>query len=304
MSHRDRAALQALSRAESAPCFGAAALLKGPGLCPSHPEAALVPDLAIAGDDKSDAYGDNCFVGAPYTARRTCTYGHGRIRVALVGNSHAGHWLPALQEIATRNDWTLTTYLVSVCNVSDAATSMHTVTLKDACSGYGRWVFDQTSGRRYDLVITSERQTTRVPGSTWATTRAAAEKGYSSYLERWRTSGATVVVLKDPVSPPASVGRVPECLSKNPDDRTRCSWPHDPAQPSDSGAYRWMDPLSDAARAHRVPVVDLDDLLCPDGTCQPVIGGVVTFFDASHLTATYSRTLAPALRARIAKALA
>ena len=304
VSHRDGAARVALNRAAAAPCFGAATLLDGPGRCPARPATALVPDLSIAGEDKSDAYADSCFVGAPYTARLTCTYGHGRTKVALVGNSHAGHWLPGLQRVAEQNGWTITTYLVSVCNVSDAATSLPTVTMKQACSAYSRWVYDQTRGHRFDLVLTSERQSATVPGATWATTEAASARGYARYLRRWTAGGARVVVLKDPVSPTATVGRVPECLSKNPGDRSRCTWPHDQPRPASAGAYRWMDPLTDAAREQRVPVVDLDDLLCPGGTCQPAIGGVVTFFDASHLTATYARTLAPALRDRIAKALA
>ena len=35
------------------------------------------------------------------------------------------------------------------------------------------------------------------------------------------------------------------------------------------------------------------DWFCPDGTCEPVIGGVITYFDTAHITATYAQTLAP-----------
>jgi peptidoglycan/LPS O-acetylase OafA/YrhL len=293
----------ALASAKVSPCFGAAALVRGPEACPVNPKARLWPSLSLADKDKSDAYADNCFVGEPYTARYQCTYGHGPIKVALVGNSHAGHWLPSLQRIADQRGWTITTYLVSICNVSDAGTSMRTHSLQEGCARYARWVFDQTKGHAYDLVITSERQTMRVPGTSWGETALASRDGYRSYLQRWLSSGARVVVIKDVVPPGNAVGRVPECLSKH--DRKACTWRYSQPAPTSSKAYFWMDPLSDAARqlAGRVPVISMDDLLCRKDVCQPVIGDVVTYFDASHLTATYAETLAPELGARIARAV-
>lgn len=38
--------------------------------------------------------------------------------------------------------------------------------------------------------------------------------------------------------------------------------------------------------------VDLNQYICPDRECRPSQGGVVTYLDDSHLTGTYSRTLA------------
>lgn len=45
--------------------------------------------------------------------------------------------------------------------------------------------------------------------------------------------------------------------------------------------------------------VDLNEFICPDGICRPVQGGVVTYLDAGHLTATYTRTLAQHFSAAI-----
>jgi peptidoglycan/LPS O-acetylase OafA/YrhL len=297
-----------LAKAERSgdPCFGAGSIVRGPQACPVKPNAPLIPDLSIAGEDKSDAYRDKCFTGAPYRSHLTCTYGNGPIRVALVGNSHAGHWLPALQLVAKQRGWTITTYLVSVCNVSDARTAFPTADQVNSCAAYARWVFDRTKGSAYDLVITSERQSSRVPGKSWGATAGASAAGYASYLRRWSASGARVVVLKD-VTPPGPRGRLPECLAQHPTDREKCAWPLEQPVPRDPKAYRWMDPLYVAASTlgdPHVAVVSMDDLLCPRGTCLPVIGTVVTYFDASHLTAAYAMTLAPTLSTRIARALA
>ena len=58
-----------------------------------------------------------------------------------------------------------------------------------------------------------------------------------------------------------------------------------------------MDPLAASARtmgdSKRISVMYPQDWFCPDGTCEPVIGGVITYFDTAHITATYAQTLAP-----------
>ncbi len=37
--------------------------------------------------------------------------------------------------------------------------------------------------------------------------------------------------------------------------------------------------------------IDFTDYYCPEGTCRPEVGGVVTWFDESHITTAFSRTL-------------
>lgn len=51
-------------------------------------------------------------------------------------------------------------------------------------------------------------------------------------------------------------------------------------------------------------LISFDDAFCAvDGPCPPVIGNVVVYRDAHHMTATYSATLAPALSRRLRAAL-
>ena len=42
-------------------------------------------------------------------------------------------------------------------------------------------------------------------------------------------------------------------------------------------------------------LIDLGAAVCPDGACQGRIDGTIVFRDNQHLTATFVRTLAPAL---------
>ena len=281
----------------SDPCLGAGALVRGEELCPPVPDdAELVPAVELAADDKSQADADDCFTDLPFAGRRTCTYGDGPTQVALVGNSHAGHWLPALQIMAERNDWTITTYLVFQCTFTDARQAFPTQEATQGCYDYGQWVQEQTAGDRYDLVITSERQSVPIAGETLASSRAKAVTGYASYLRDWARGGTNILVIKDPTSADLNI---PDCLADHPDDHDRCSGPRDEWVVDDALAA-----AADELDLPRVSSVSFDDLVCGVAVCEGAIGGVVAYYDRSHLTATYVSTMAPHMAEPIERALA
>ena len=47
----------------------------------------------------------------------------------------------------------------------------------------------------------------------------------------------------------------------------------------------------------------MSEYFCNDTTCPPAIGNVIVYVDDSHITSTYSRTLAPALSRKLAAVL-
>lgn len=71
--------------------------------------------------------------------------------------------------------------------------------------------------------------------------------------------------------------------------------------------YRVAEPTLDeygaAIEATGAIWMDLTESICPDYVCRPVVGGVVTYFDRSHLTNTFERTLSGEFSARINKEL-
>ena len=67
-----------------------------------------------------------------------------------------------------------------------------------------------------------------------------------------------------------------------------------------------MDPLYAAAMGLGLPGISAMDstrYFCTATECPAVIGSVVTYFDASHMTATYARSLAPYVDTEIVAAL-
>jgi peptidoglycan/LPS O-acetylase OafA/YrhL len=279
-------------------CVGAAAIVRGFDLCPQDPAARMVPQPLIAATDRSDAYPDGCWNYAPFATRITCKYGQGSVRIALVGNSHAGQWLPALQVLAKKHGWTIATFLASQCNATDASLQFFSSANTAGCLAYGNWALDQTRGKKFDLVITTERQSVTTLGDSWSTTLPTAVAGYTTYLKAWSDAGTKVLVVRDTPYPGRTVQSVPDCLAQHPTHQTACGGTPD--------TWTWMDPLFSAATSlglSGISTLDSTPYFCTATVCPAVIGSVVTYFDASHMTATYSRSLAPFVDPQIETAL-
>ena len=91
---------------------------------------------------------------------------------------------------------------------------------------------------------------------------------------------------------------VPDCLSAHPNHYDACAGRRSawvPADPTVSAVKQVEDP-------HQ-RVIDLTNLICGPTTCSAAVGQVPVYFDGSHLTGTYARTLAPYLAPRLVAAL-
>ena len=283
-----RAELEAALEGDD-PCFGAGALAAGEAQCPRTVSGPIVPAPAQAAEDKSEAYDGPCWTWKPFDDTRTCIFGDpdGTTEIALVGNSHAGHWLPALQRIAESRGWRITTFLASECTATRTPVEWETEALTPACLGWADRVLEATSTGRFDLVVTAERNGRAALGYSSEGSHAAWVAGYREFLEAWATRGVEVVVIHDTPLPGATLDSVPDCLAQHPDDFTACGGSRDEWVPDDA--------LVEAARDLAEPdvrVVDLTDYLCSATVCDPAVGGVTVYFDASHVTATYMGTLA------------
>jgi peptidoglycan/LPS O-acetylase OafA/YrhL len=277
--------------ADADSCLGAAVLLPSAKDNPQcEDKDTLQMEPAAAKKDKSKAYADGCWASAPYASKPECTYGDGSRHVALVGNSHAGHWLPTLERLADENDLTITTFLASNCSLSTLPQELSTEEEAKGCQDYADWVVKRTTEGGFDAVITSERQSTPLQGMGWDETEEKAPEGHRPILQSWIDAELDVVVIRDTPYPGGQDINVPDCVAKHEDDLEACS-----GTPEE---WHWMDPLAASARtmdSDRLSIIYPQDWFCPEGRCESVIGGVITYFDTAHITATYAETLAPQL---------
>lgn len=286
------AASAVTSRPAGDGCRGAASLAPG-STCPQPQRGPVVPKVAKAPYDRGPAYVHPCRVQDEFEDRYTCEFGDrtAKRRVALVGNSHAARWLPALDALGRRDGFRVTTYFASGCFVTTVLRKMPEAA---GCLAWASWVREDVMRKSYDLVVQSE-QTAGSPadGSDPQTT---FRRGYAEHLRIWVDAGANVLVIRDVPRPGINV---PACVRAHPHNYAACSG---------SRAERVRpDPLAEAAaefRPDQVAVADLTDYFCTAKACPGVIGTVIVYSDHSHLTATYSVSLAPYLGPHVRRALA
>lgn len=294
---RDDARAVELALAGNAPCFGAAALEQA-GSCPPS-DRPLVPSPVLAAEDRSPAYdkrpnGNDCMSDGFAFPLLTCHFGDpkGDVEVALVGNSHAAHWLPALQQIAKARHWRITTYLAMSCTAADLPQEFAVKHGSEACMRWTRKAAAAAKRAQPDLIILANR--TGRPALGESSIDASVAKytaGFRKSLESFAATGAPVVVIRDtPIPIYGGIDSVPDCLALHADDREACAGPRSvwmPADPSVAAARQLAD--------RGVSVADLTDAFCDRTTCWGAIGGVLVYSDGHHLTRTYSRTVAPQL---------
>ncbi|MGQ0464246.1 MAG: acyltransferase family protein [Sporichthyaceae bacterium] len=283
-------------------CFGARALLDPAG-CAGRSTGPLAPSSLAAIADRPAGWENGCLVTAPFTGA-ACRYGNpdARVRVALVGNSHGGHWLPALQSIAADRDWQITTFVAAGCSVSSRELVQLPGTDRRPCLEWGKRVLAQT--KDFDVVVVSQLTGVALPGTHGTELPDAAlfgdwVAGYRDYLAQWANAGVPVVVVRDTPLPSTTLTSVPDCLSVHGSDYAACGG----ARP----AWLQPDPLAEAGRLLGSPLVevaDLSDYFCDATRCAAVVGRVPVYFDGSHLSATFATTMGPALLPYLDAALA
>lgn len=281
-------------------CFGSNGLsdqcVEKSGIPESYKQLAPAP--VVAKEDKPVVYADDCFAAQRdnYDRRPVCSYGNdkGKIKVALVGNSHAGQWVPAVKAIAEKRGWKLDTYLISRCAVMGERQAFDEKASVDACAEYSNWTTDQIDKKDYDLVISSSRQSLAIEGKDFAGSELPAKQAFENTLTDWKDAGAQVVVIKDTPFPGNAVGNLPDCVAEHEQDLSKCSGP----------ANEWipMDPQFDAVNDlgdPKIVAVSMNDKFCREETCYGVIGGVVAYWDHSHISNTMAKDLAKPLDSRL-----
>lgn len=280
-------------------CIGAAAMARAD--CP--PSTSVSPLGKAAWEDFGPAYDQKCVTLMPWEPAkyRRCVYFGGtktenRPSIAVVGNSHAIHYLPPLLVLAERHNWRLTTYFANKCFPTTVPLDLperH----RENCLAWGKWVLEDTKAGGFDLIVTSNRQGPAPLNVSRAKSHPVWKKGYRHYVDAWLDAGTRVVVIRDNPYPGHTRTVVPDCVAANRKNWRKCGAPRQ--------AWLRPDPLAEAALAADSPrarVANLTPLLCK-AVCPPVIGNILVYRDESHLTATFSRTLAPYLGPHLRRAL-
>ncbi len=262
-------------------CLGRAAL-EQPDRCADRLErTAVLPSRSALLEDTGGAY--SCYTTADADRITSCRFGDGPRRVALIGSSHAAMFVPALRSRVDDLGWQVDTYTGNGCGWGPQRPEDPDVS--DRCRGR----LDETErrllgGAPYDLVIFAGGRGNVGPDDT-------AER-LATALTDLRRHGSTPVVVEDNPRIGESGAR---CVVTASDDELRGGGCDEPRE----RALAEPDLFAAAAREAAVPVVPTADLYCTSAECPAVIGNVIVYRDAHHLTATYVDTVMDAVLERI-----
>ena len=215
--------------------------------------------------------------------------------VALVGDSHAAMWQPALEPVARERYWRLETMSKVLCPPMDLPTN----------SPYLGRRFAECEQWRGDVMARLEKSPPRLIVLDMSR-RYGADFGFTSYDQAWqhgltrlvqrlRGTGASVLVL-GPVADPRSTA--PTCVSAHMDNAAACA----PAR-SEGLNDVGIAAESTATAAGGGQYARLSELFCTADRCPVIVGNTLVYRDDNHVTTEYARVLAPVLTEFVDKAL-
>jgi hypothetical protein len=258
--------------------------------------------FAAAREDRMD---HDCWATTVEDEKGPCEFGDKSSSKILVlfGDSHAEHWLGALDRAGREHGWKIVAMVKGGCPVADMPRMMRHRLKRYyfECTRYREAMVQRIIALRPAAVILSSWDhylPVDGKGLDWQVTPEMWRRGLRRTYSRLAAAGVRTVAMR---GTPRTWFDVPSCLS-----RRAARLPF--AQACEYDLRHGMSPLAvkaqnDAARALPVTFVDMNDVICSSARCPVMRNGIVIFTDDNHLTATFSRSMAPALAGRLTRAL-
>ena len=201
-----------------------------------------------------------------------CSYGDAEAKttVVLFGDSHAGHWAPALDVLAREKGW-------RVERLTAGGTECNAMQPAGDCGPWITRTWKQIEELKPDLLILS--------GNFYRPSRNGPSiKDKAVKAARRAPAGTRVAIFSNT---PTSAEDVPFCLADNLTKTRRC-------EPTASEPWftALNHELADAAHEVGAEFVDLTPMLCRQDRCPVVAEDVLVYRDASHLTSAFTASRA------------
>lgn len=268
----------------------------------AHRQAASGPQRLFAAA-RQDRFTRSCWANT-LDDYKPCFAGDTRASttVAILGDSHAEHWLGALDRAGKERGWKIDAMVKGGCPVSHAPEMTHPRRVKHyrECARFREAMLQRIIRTRPAVVILSSwDHYIAMDGhpSSWQVTPAQWEAGLRRSYERLTRAGIRTIVMRDVPQTPFDV---PQCLS-----RRAAGLPAAGSCLYDRS--RALHPVgvvaqNRAARGLPISFIDMNDVICPTSQCSPVRNGMVIYTDDNHITATFSRSVGDVMGARLTAA--
>lgn len=220
---------------------------------------------------------DECVIGDK-TSDRT---------MVLLGDSHAYQWGNAFDALGRKLNVKVITVIKSGCSPE-----VYKITREDLgreyteCPKWRKTALAYIKKLKPDVIAVANRV-------QYTTVREGAEETFKT-LE---ATGSDLVYLTDTPKPSFNV---PDCLAEKSDNPAECTLKAETAV--DLPEFRKLE--REVAEEYGATVINTLPAFCADGYCPAVIGGHVVYWDNSHMTGSYAKSLVTFLEPTFKKALA
>jgi len=258
------------------------------GLTTQEVPSNLHPSLSTVRGDLPAIYDHGCVLDPGQAHPPDCVYGNpnGAVTVAILGDSHAAHWYPALEAIATAHDWRLIYFSKKGCPPSEQP--LRNALADRECNPWRDEALAKIIAARPNLII--------LTGYHYATASGGVgddiwRDGMTTTLTKLGDLTPNVVILGDT---PTENADVPQCLSGHLRSVPACVSPR-----SYSVRSPRLQVEAQLAAQFGTATIDTSDWLCTPQACPVIIGDLLVYRDRNHLTPDASMSLAPLLEAAI-----
>ncbi|ALO35970.1 hypothetical protein CMT41_15490 [Colwellia sp. MT41] len=216
--------------------------------------------------------------------------------VVLLGDSIGAQWFSVLPELFPTPEWRIIVYTKSSCPIVDEDYFYQRIKkIYQVCSDWRAKVITRLKIIKPDIIIMGSGANKYFTAEQWIT---GSEKIFKSLSQVSRN------VFVIPGTPSLGFDG-PSCVTRNlsPDGRVNldgCKV---------ANRLKHVDLVSNylhraASLFENVNVIDLNDLVCPDGVCNAISeNGVVVFRDSQHLTDSFVKQQIPEIKKRLNKYL-
>jgi hypothetical protein len=273
---------------------------------------AWAPDQRALAAARIDRVPHACWANAgTVEPSRACVFGdpHAATTVALFGDSHAEHWLAALDRLGHERGWRVVVMVKGGCPVADTPELIAPSSVRRGreCARYREAVIRRLIALRptvavlssYDEYVRRDGAAADARGTGGHVSPDAWRRGLTRTYGRLAAAGVPVIAMR---GTPHAGFDVPACLSRQADRTPHalpCEYEREAALHATARSAQLAAVRDVATRGLPVRAVDMADRVCATSPCSVVRDGRVVFSDDNHLTASFTRASAGVLGARL-----
>ena len=237
-------------------------------------ETQVLFPLTLGQVKASQEVGQGC-ISLSTESKKPCSYGDLKSAQTVViwGDSHANHWLPALDIAGKKNNFKVIEYTKVGCSAPAFLDLKYKENPYPQCISYREQTLAEILALKPNLIVLSNFHYTK-------TFSNESVEAYSFVLKPISDAGIKSIIISDSPFPNEDI---PQCLSLHLTDTSLCDLPFD--------SYNPYLGLQSIGKQWNVPVINPTNWFCTAIDCPAVVNQIIVYRDNSHISTAFAKSL-------------